>query len=63
MRERYVLRSDKGYLKPEYEKLGNGIGYTHVPAEASLFVTVEVACAIAKHIALEENVAVEAVIV
>lgn len=63
MRERYVLKCPKGYLKPEYDLLGRGIGYTEVASEASRFVTVEVACAIAKEIALEEKIEVEAIFV
>lgn len=63
MRERYVLRSNKGYLKPIDERLGSGITYTDVPAEASKFVTVEVACAIAKEICLEEHIAIEPILV
>ena len=63
MRERYVLKCDKGYLKPEYDLLGRGIGYTQVPSEASRFMTVEVACAIAKEIALDQTIKVEAIFV
>ena len=63
MRERYVLKSPKGYLKPEYDLLGRGIGYTNEPSEASRFVTMEVAVAIAREIALEETIKVEAIFV
>ena len=63
MRERYVLRSDKGYLRPSGDKLGSGITYTDVPGDASKFVTVEVACAIAREICLEEPIAVEPIFV
>ena len=63
MRERFVLKSDKGYLKPEYDLPGSGIGYTNVPGEASRFVTVEVACAIAREISVEEKIEVEMICV
>jgi len=63
MRERYVLKCDRGYLKPEYDLLGRGIGYTHEPSEASRFVTMEVAVAIAKEIALDQTIKVEAIFV
>ena len=63
MRERYVLKSPHGYLKPEYDKLGRGIAYTDDSSEASRFVTIEVAVAIAKEISLEEDIAVEAIFV
>ena len=63
MRERYVLKSSKGYLRPEYDRLGRGIAYTDESSEASRFVTIEVAVAIANEISLEEDIAVEAIFV